>query len=503
MNTNYMYKGFVFGVVGLLSFFNTTIEAQSKKPNILLMMADDLGYGDTGFTGHKIIKTPNLDALVKKGMLLNHFYAGNSVCSPTRATLLTGRHHDRMGIYTANKGHLPAQEITLAKMLKSKGYTTGHFGKWHLGTLNKVVSAKGAGRKPEINFAPPWLRDYDTSFVTESAVTTWNPGIGVRAKNNPFYENGIALKGEGNESLMGGAARVIVDRAVPFIEKAAKDKKPFLSVVWFHAPHKNVEAGPKYLKKYKEHGEAAHFYGCITELDEQVGRIIETLKKSGQLENTIIFFCSDNGPEGGKPAGRTAGTTNGLRGRKRALYEGGVRVPAFAIWPGVIKENSESEAVMSTLDYLPTIKNIVNYDMPDNRPIDGQDILPILRGKEKERSNSVVFRYGSGTTSIVKGHYKYLLPAKELYDLSKDYAEENNLASKMSKKATEMEEELLERFKSIEKSHSGADYNDASFQPVEAWAPVILDVKKLDARGGRLKSNKKGSKSKKEKKKKK
>lgn len=465
-----------------------TISAQ-EKPNIILMMADDMGYGDTGFNGNKIIKTPNMDGLVKKGMLLKHFYSGNSVCSPTRATLLTGRHHDRMGVFSANRGHLPAQEITLAKMLKTKGYTTGHFGKWHLGTLSEIVSAKGVGRKPKLNFAPPWLRDYDVSFVTESAVTTWNPGIGVRAKNNPFYENGIALKGEGNKSLMGGAARVVVDRVVPFIENASKKKTPFLSVVWFHAPHKNIEAGPEYLNMYKGHKEAAHFYGCITELDEQVGRIVMTLKKTGTYKNTLIFFCSDNGPEGVRPMGRTVGTTNGLRGRKRALYEGGVRVPAFAVWPGVIKENSSTEAVLSTLDYLPTIKKIVGFNMPDNRAIDGQDILPILKGESSNREKSIVFRYAAGTTSIVKGDYKYLLPGKELYDISKDYAEQNNLRSKMPKLAMQMEKELLINFTSIEKSHSGDDYQDKSFVPVESWMPVIMDVNKVDRKGGKLKNN--------------
>ncbi|WP_111709775.1 sulfatase family protein [Lutibacter citreus] len=495
LNHNKLSSIFLFVIC---VFFLGNLQSQSKKPNIILMMADDMGYGDTGFNGNKIIKTPNLDALSKKGMILNHFYSGNSVCSPTRATLLTGRHHDRMGVFSANRGHLPKQEITIAKMLKEKGYTTGHFGKWHLGTLSKTESSKGASRKPVLNFAPPWLRDYDTSFVTESAVTTWNPGIGVRAKNNPFYENGIALKGEGNESLMGGAARVVVDRVVPFIEKAVDNKKPFLSVVWFHAPHQNVEAGPEYLKMYEGYNEAAHFYGCITELDEQVGRIVETLKKTNQLDNTIIFFCSDNGPEGGKASGRTAGTTNGLRGRKRSLYEGGVRVPAFAVWPGIIRENTESSTVMSTLDYLPTIQNIVNYDMPDNRPIDGQNILPILKGKENKRSKSVVFRYSGGTTSIVKDGYKLLFPARELYDVSKDRSEENNIAKSMPKRAKEMEEELLQTFESIEKSQSGADYNDSTFKPVEKWESVILDINKIDPkRGGKLKGKSKNKKKKK------
>lgn len=442
-----------------------------ERPNIILMMADDLGYGDTGFNGNTIIQTPHLDALAEKGVVLSHFYSGNSVCSPTRATCLTGRHHDRMGIYTANKGHLPKQEITLARMLKEKGYTTGHFGKWHLGTLSRTESSKGKGRKPKLNYAPPWERDYDVSLVTESAICTWNPGLGKRAKGNPFYENGVALDGN-DESLKGGAARVVVDRAVPFIEKAAADKKPFFAVVWFHAPHEDIEAGPDYLKMYEGHGDAAHFYGCITELDEQVGRIVQTLEKTDQADNTLIFFCSDNGPEGKEPKGRRAGTTDGLRGRKRALYDGGVRVPAFAVWPGKIKPGMRNDATLSTLDYFPTIGNIVDYTMPDARPIDGENVLPVLTGKQAKRARAVPFRFSGGTSSLVKDGYKFLLPARELYDLSKDRSEENNLASAMPERASEMERELIEFFQGAETSHAGGDYNDPSFKPVDAWKPL-------------------------------
>ena len=183
-------------------------------------------------------------------------------------------------------------------MLKEKGYTTGHFGKWHLGTLNKEMSAKGANAATEWKTLP--RRGSATTMfrlLPNRRFAPGTPALGNDQKTIPFYENGVALDGN-DESLKGGAARVVVDRAVPFIEKAAADKKPFLAVVWFHAPHEDIEAGPDYLKMYEGHGEAAHFYGCITELDEQVGRIYETLEKTGTADNTLIFFCSDNGPEG-------------------------------------------------------------------------------------------------------------------------------------------------------------------------------------------------------------
>ncbi|VGO17612.1 Arylsulfatase [Pontiella desulfatans] len=438
-----------------------------RQPNIILMMADDLGYGDTGFNGNTIIKTPNLDQMARDGVKLTHFYAGNSVCSPTRGTCLTGRHHHRFGIWTANAGHLPKQEITLASMLKSKGYTTGHFGKWHLGTLDKVVSSKGTGRKPVENFAPPWQRDYDRSFVTESAVNTWNPGSGNRSKNNPFYDDGKALAPD-DPRLAGGAARVVVDQAVPFMEKAVAEGKPFLSVVWFHAPHEDIEAGPDYLDMYEGHGEGAHYYGCITELDEQVGRIRQTLEKLGVAENTLLFFCSDNGPEGAAPKGRRQGVTNGLRGRKRALYDGGVRVPALAAWPGKIQPGSVVGSPLSTLDYFPTVKNLVGYQMPDARPIDGQDILGILTGKTPERETGIPFVRGN-EASLVKDGFKLKMPGSELYDLSKDWAEENNVAAAHPERMERMRKELDGMLASFRKSHAGADYNDPSYKPGDPW----------------------------------
>jgi arylsulfatase A-like enzyme len=453
----------------------------ASHPNIILMMADDLGYGDTGFNGNRIIQTPNLDSLAQRGTILTHFYAGDSVCSSTRATCLTGRHHDRMGIWTANAGHLPKQEITLARVLKSKGYATGHFGKWHLGTLSQSVSAKGKKRRPKLNFAPPWERDYDASFVTESAIRLWDPGLGKRAKDNPFYENGRPVPAD-DPSLKGGASRVVVDRMEPFVRTSIRNRQPFFAVCWFHAPHQDVQAGPKYLRKYPGYGEAAHYYGCITEMDDQVGRIANLLDETGVAANTLIFFCSDNGPEGRKVVGRTAGVTDGLRGRKRALYDGGVRVPAFVVWPGKIAAGGRCDSIMSTLDYFPTIAKVVGYQMPDARPLDGEDVMPILFGKISTRDKSIPFRYGRDNSSLVKGQFKLLLPSNELYDLSKDRSEKNDLAELLPGKVVELKNELLNVFDSIKSSHAGADYNESSFKPVDNWRPLntTTDAKSLN-----------------------
>lgn len=454
---------FLITIIATVAVALTARADDPKRPNIVLMMADDLGYGDTGFNGNKIILTPHLDQMAEDGVKLTHFYAGGPVCSPTRGTFLTGRHYYRYGIWSANVGHLPDQEITLARMLKSKGYTTGHFGKWHVGTLSKTHSTKGPGRKPAENFAPPWERDYDRSFVVESSVSTWDPG----SDKNPFYDDSVPLAGD-DQSLLGGAARVVVDRAIPFMEQAVKNDTPFLAVVWFNAPHEPIKAGPDYLAMYKGYGEAAHYFGCITELDEQVGRIRKRLKDLGVANNTLLCFCSDNGPEGKSPKGKKAGVTAGLRGRKRSLYDGGVRVPALAEWPGKIEAGSVVNTPCSTLDYFPMVANLTDYQMPDDRPIDGQDLMPILMGHTTNREKAIPFR-SRGNATIVKDQHKLVLPKGELYNLSDDWSEKNNIASAHPDRVKLMTAELMKYLDSMQKSHAGEDYNDPSFKPLDEW----------------------------------
>lgn len=186
------------------------------KQNYILIMCDDLGFGDVGFNGNKIIQTPNLDQMAGEGAVFRNFYAGAPVCSPTRATCLTGRHCYRMGVFHANEGVLPKEEITIQQLLKQKGYVTGHFGKWHLGTLSKTIKdgRRGGSEHPEL-YAPPWERDFDECFSTEVAVPLYNP-----YENQPFsskYWMGEELYE--TENVSGDDSRVIMDRAIPFIEK--------------------------------------------------------------------------------------------------------------------------------------------------------------------------------------------------------------------------------------------------------------------------------------------
>ncbi|QZE15470.1 sulfatase-like hydrolase/transferase [Halosquirtibacter laminarini] len=453
---------------------SNSVTMSKKSPNVILIMADDLGYGDVGFNGNKIIQTPNLDALSKKGVTFTNFYAGGPVCSPTRGTCLTGRHYARYGIYTANVGHLPKEEVTIYDLLKEKGYSTGHFGKWHLGTIVKGVSSKGKKRKPILNFNPPWEQNVDESFVTESAVATWNPTENDRYKKNEYYHNGVRE----TANLEGDDSRVVMDRVLPFIEDATKKSKPFFSVIWFHAPHEPVVAGPEYKAKYSNYTDREqNYFGCITALDDQVGRLVKHLDSLGQLENTIICFCSDNGPEGKHENKRFIGKTGGLRGRKRSLYCGGVGVPAFMVWPGVIDSNSQTSYITSTLDYLPTLVDGLSLSIGDDRPIDGVSLMPMFMGKSKVRKNPLPFMY-KGKGAIINEDLKYIVTngkLTEVYDLRNDRFEENNIIDSHIDQVGKMKIYMTNWNNSCRNSQKGEDYKSRNYKPVDKWQGLRIN----------------------------
>lgn len=430
--------------------------ANQETPNIILLMADDQGWGDTGYNGHPYIKTPNLDAMAANGAVFERFYSASAVCSPTRGSVMTGRHPLRYGICTANCGHIKPQEITLGEMVKDLGYTTGHFGKWHLGTLTRdTVEANRGGRpKFDADYAPPWDHGFDVSFVTESKVPTWNPMItppkssgdvnGALEEGKPFNTSYWTGPGQiETDNLMGDDSRVIMDRAIPFIEDAAKAKKPFLSIIWFHTPHLPVLAGDDDRKPYIDLSEdQQHYYGVISAMDDQVGRLRDKLKALGIAQNTVLFYTSDNGPEGKSTIGRTQGITKGLKGRKRSLYEGGIRVPGIMEWQGTVRPGTHVEAPCFTSDYFPTIANILGVDLNKNqRPYDGVDILPIVQGKVKQRSAPLAFEFQK-QAALMDNVYKIYSNDNgqhfELYNILNDPGEQNNLGDDEPERLSEM-----------------------------------------------------------------
>jgi arylsulfatase A-like enzyme len=472
----------------LLAAFSVPLAAQDK-PNIILMMADDMGYGDLGANGGKIIQTPNLDLMAAGGMRLTRFYAASAVCSPTRASVATGRNPFRVGVPGANSGHMKAEEITVAEFLKSQGYITGHFGKWHLGTLSKTVAESNrGGPKGVAHYAPPWDNGFDVCFSTEAKTPTYDPMLKPAEKASrqgwdyiqdkatavPYgthYWNGPDQMVKDN--LEGDDSRVIMDRAIPFVEKAVKEKKPFFAIIWFHAPHLPVVAGPKHVEPYKHYDMLKrNYYGCITALDEQVGRLRTTLGRIGASQNTMLTFCSDNGPEGGASS---PGSALDFRGRKRSLYEGGVRVPGLIEWPARIKRGTVTAFPAVTSDYLPTIADMLGADLP-KRPYDGISLLPLFDGKATERKAPIGFQYG-GQVSLTGDRYK-LVGSKgggkkkkkgkaaepggkgkyELYDLLADPSEKTDIAARHPEIVRRMTNQLEQWIEACRESSEGADY---------------------------------------------
>jgi arylsulfatase A-like enzyme len=479
----------------LISMANSSVLADEKsKPNIILCMADDLGWGDVGFNGNSVIKTPHLDAMALAGLKFNRFYSGAPVCSPTRGSALTGRHPYRYGIVTANAGHIRKGEVTLAEALKTQGYVTGHFGKWHIGTLTKTIKESNrGGPKGKAHFAPPWENGFDQSFSTEAKVPTWDPLL--RPKNNnsrnwwdpvmdasqakPYGTNYWANGKRVTEPLRGDDSKIIMDRAIPFIREATAEKKPFFTVIWFHAPHLPVVAGPKYTKMYEGHGKyAQHFYGCITALDEQVGRLRKELRTLGVAENTMLWFCSDNGPEG--QSGKAPGSAGPFRGRKRSLYEGGVRVPGILEWPSKVKPGSVTDFPSSTLDYFPTVLDVLGFPLKGRpNPIDGVSLLPMLDGTITKRPQPIGFQ-SAGQVSLIDNRFKLIrVGARKrgknkqkqsktnpapfmLFDLIDDPAETTDIAGKHSDVVTRMQKRLEAWQASCRRSLEGNDYSAAA-----------------------------------------
>jgi len=237
-------------------------------------MSDDQGWGDVGFNGNKNLKTPHLDKMA------------------------TGRYPFRYGILAAHTGGMRVGEITIAEALKNRDYATAFFGKWHIGWVKpEEVSSRGF-------YSPPSHHGFDQYFATTSAVPTWDPGVTPKGWTKwgneagepwkggfPYVQDGVEVK----ENISGDDSRIIMDRVIPFIEK--NKSTPFFATVWFHTPHEPVVAGPEYKKSYSKHGEMKqNYYGCITAMDDQIGRLRAKLKELDLEENTIIFFCSDNGP---------------------------------------------------------------------------------------------------------------------------------------------------------------------------------------------------------------
>ncbi len=403
-------------------------------------------------------------------------YAACAVCSPTRASIMTGKYPARLHLTDFISGHvypyakrrvprwrayLPLEEVTLAEALRAQGYATGHFGKWHLGTLTTEIEDSNRGRPGQTaHYAPPWEHGFDTCFSTEAKVPTWDPmkEPGTEAPYGTYYWRGPGQRV--TENLEGDDSRIIMDRAIPFIRRAAGTSTPFFAVIWFHAPHLPVVAGPKYRRVYEnENPDRRDYYGCITAMDEQVGRLRAELETLGIAANTMLWFCSDNGPEGNDTA---PGRTKGLRGRKRSLYEGGIRVPGLLVWPRRIKTPRIVRMPCCTSDYFPTVLDVLGA-RPEQRPepADGVSLLPLIEGKTTQRPHPIGFQ-SRNQLALIDNRYKIYSSNEgktfELYDLPNDPGEKRNLADEEPEIMLQMIDTLTAWRNSCRRSLDGKDY---------------------------------------------
>ncbi len=448
--------------------------ADADRPNIIFLMADDLGWGDVGFNGSEVIRTPALDKLAGEGVTYKRFYAASPICSPTRGSCLTGRHPYRFGVLAAHTAGLRQGELTIAEIAKSRGYTTGMFGKWHLGFVHP--SQEGSRGY----YSPPERHGFDETFVTNSAVPTWDPMVTPRGWNawgnregepwkdgEIYYHNGELV----TDNLAGDDSRVIMDRVVPFVEQAVANEHPFLACVWFHTPHEPVVAGPEYRKMYSEYStEKQHYYGCITAMDDQVKRLDDVLTRLGIKDDTVVFFCSDNGPSRqnlNRERGIEIASAGPYRGTKHTAYEGGLRVPCFMVWPGRIAPG-ESGFMAGTVDYFPTVAELIGYEFSGGagRPIDGVSLLANLRGAMAERPTPLYCGYrrlwkNEDVKAFIQNRYKLVhqeMGEWQMFDLLADPYETNDLAHTMPERLAELRDALDTMEQSVQRSLNGADY---------------------------------------------
>lgn len=433
----------VIVVLGAFSI-NVSGQRQAQKPNVIFILADDLGYGDLGCYGQKLIQTPNLDQLAAEGMRFTQFYAGSTVCAPSRAVLMTGKHMGHVSVRgNAGAGNmsiqtLPKDEFTVAEVFKRAGYQTALFGKWGLGEIGSEGHPNKKGFDEFFGFLnQTHAHNYYPTFLVHNSTR-------VPLRNVPAEEDKEVGSGWAKEKV-DYAPDVIFDRAISWLEK--NRSKPFFLYFASTLPHANNEASrgvgngqevPDFgIYKDKpwadqDKGQAA----MITHLDAQVGKMMAWLKARGMDRNTLVVFSSDNGPHNeGKHHPELFNPSGGLRGMKRALYEGGIRVPLIARWPMKIKAGTANDHVGYFGDVMATISELTNQTPPTG--LDSISFLPTLLGKTSQQTKHkyIYFEfYEQGSRQSVRfGNWKAIrqpmLTGKiELFDLSKDLAEANNVA---------------------------------------------------------------------------
>ena len=426
-----------------------------ERPNIILVMADDQGWGETGYYSHPVLKTPSLDVMSENALRLDRFYAGCPVCSPTRASVLTGRSHNRAGVQSHGYA-LRLQEKTLAQALQSAGYATGHFGKWHLNGM------RGPG-------VP--IFGTDSHHPGVFGFDTW---ISV---TNFFDRNPILSRNGEFEEFQGDSSEIVVEQALGFISEKAAAKQPSFTVIWFGTPHSPFMAADEDRRAFTDLDEnSANHYGELVAMDRAMGTLRNRLRELDIANDTLLWFCSDNG---GLPKIKPT-TVGNLRGFKGSLYEGGLRVPCLIEWPNKIAPRVSKFPAM-VVDIQATIFELL--DLPESamiQPQDGRSLLDLFEKEQPLRRKPIAFNY-SGQSALIDNDWKLLMlqrkkkpgkakqasglrggqvngPVFELYNLLEDAAESNNLLDSKPEVARRMKDKLNEFLVSLEASVEGSDY---------------------------------------------
>ena len=409
-----------FGIVAMLlaTVGSPAWSAEARKPNVIVMLSDDLGYGELGCQGNKEIPTPNIDSIANNGIRFTQGYVSGPYCSPTRAGLLTGRYQTRFGHEWNGRGPnfgLPLSEKTIANRFKDLGYATAAVGKWHLGDT------------------PPYLatrRGFDEFYGTAANTAFFHPVLidtrlsdeGRRVEDENFY-----------------ATDAWAERAVDWIEK--NRDKPFFLYLPFNAQHAPLQATPKYMERFShiEDEKRRTFAAMLSAMDDATGRVLDTLRKHDLEENTVVFWLADNGG----PTQSTTSKNDPLRGFKATTLEGGVRVPFMVQWKGHLPAGKTYDRPVIQLDILPTALAAVGSEVSEEWKLDGVNLLPYLKGQRSDDPHETLYWRFGPQWAIRHGNWKLVRSRIDgeqprLFDLSKDIGEANDLAAAEPEKAREL-----------------------------------------------------------------
>jgi arylsulfatase A-like enzyme len=483
---------FIAGLSGI-----SVISAQPPKhPNVVLIITDDQGYGDLGFTGNPNVKTPVIDKFARESIRFNNFYV-SPVSAPTRSSLMTGRYSLRTGVRDTNNGGaiMAEGEITIAEMLKQSGYQTGIFGKWHLGDNYPFR---------------PGDQGFDESVIHLTGGMGQPGDITTYFRGDSSYFDPVLWKNGKQEKYKGYCTDIFTNQALEFIDR--NSSQPFFCYIAFNAPHTPLQVPDKYYNMYKgtdpsrgyeklmqpqipmtekDKEDARLVYAMVSNIDENVGRVLNKLDELKLSENTIVIFMTDNGPQQRRYVA-------GMRGLKGSVYRGGVRVPFFMRYPPLNKKNTEIVETAAHIDVLPTLAEICNAELPSDRKIDGISLVPMINNKVRTTDERSLFFYWTrhspelyNNIALMKGRYKlvgntdYDSPVSkfELFDLDKDPYEQKNLVQEFPSVAKSMKAELDKQITELVGSRNMSEKMYISAGTIYE-NPVILNRNDADGQWG-------------------